>query len=112
MIQIVTAVEHDGLDERILTLAFDIPDAGFDLMTAVRAAVMDFLRTDEGKEVWDYNNHNFNWADFEMHISEELCRAHGFEKCSSDLYADEIVNWDEALADESKLEENCEPSVE
>lgn len=112
MIQIVTAIEHDGMDMRILTLVFDVPDARFDLMAAIRAAVMDFLRTDEGKAVWNHNCHNFNWADFDTHISADLCHAHGFEKYSSDLYADVIVNWDEELADESESEDDCEVDVE
>lgn len=93
-----------------MTLAFDIPSQNFDLHTAILETVKDYLSTDEGKQVWTYNCHNFNWADFAMHINSACCERHGFSLIGSEQYSDRIVNWDEDLAGlffASDSEEEC-----
>lgn len=106
LIQVVCAVEHDGRSERVLTLAFEVPSKSFNLHSAILEAVKDFLSSEEGKRVWEYNSHTFNWADFSMHINSAYCERHGFSLVDSERYSDQVVNWDEDLADH--YESDCE----
>ena len=110
MIQVVCAVEHDGCDERILTLVFDVPSSSFDLTAAIHAAVKDYLSTNEGRKTWEYNCHNFNWADFAMNIDSIDCQRYGFSPVVDEQYSNLIVDWDEDLSDGFELP--CEDDEE
>lgn len=97
MINVICAIEHDGRNERILTLAFDVPSKEFDLRAAIQKAVKDFLSTEEGRRVWEYNCHSFNWADFAMNLGSIACQRYGFSPIGDEQCSDLIVNWDEDL---------------
>lgn len=105
LIRNVVAVERDGMDMRTLTIPLKVPDADFDVMDAVRKACTYYVtKTDEGRKVFAYNCNEFNWADFESNVPNDICRMFGFEKlesCGSDCIAD----WDEELVDQPFDEE-------
>lgn len=105
MLKVITAIERDGFDIRTLTLKFDIPSKNFDLVSAIINAATDFCKTEEGKEVYEHNCNNFNWADFAMHVSNEFCRKYGFEMLDV-MCEDMVVDWDEQLVNECEIEED------
>lgn len=104
--QTIVAIEQDGLTTRTLTMSFDILSdrPGFDLVSAVKAAVRDYLHTPEGRATYEYNCHNFNWADFSAHVPNSLCIRHGFQK-SVHNHSDTVVDLDEHLADDYDYQE-------
>lgn len=107
MLKTIVAIERDGMDVRVLTLHFEVPNTQFDLKAAVKAACTEYCKTEEGKKVYEYNCNNFNWADFEMNVPQEICEKHGFKLIQSDV-ADEEVDWDEELVNEDELcEDEC-----
>lgn len=107
MLQTVVAIERDGRDFRSLAITFDVPYKEFNIVTAVKAAATDYCKTTDGKNVYDYNCQQFNWADFEVNVPNEICERYGFKKVDSVLGNIE-VNWDEHLVDDSKLDEGEE----
>lgn len=81
MLRTVVAIERDGLDVRVLSLQFDVPNAEFDLKDAVCKASTDYCKTPDGKRTYKYN-------------------------CS---YVSDIeVDWDEQLVDDSQIEDDDE----
>ena len=104
MIQIITAIEHDGIKVRTLSLGFEVPNKEFDLITAIKAAATDYCKTPEGRDAYDYNCSHFNWADFAMSVPNEFCEKHGFKNLNSDALSDIVVDWDEQLVNGSDLD--------
>lgn len=103
MLQIVTAIEQDGMDKRTLTIAFEVPDGKFDLVEAVKAAATDYCLTPEGRGTFDYNCHCFNWADFDSEVPNKFMEKYGFRKVEDGFLADIQVNWDEHLVDDDLI---------
>jgi hypothetical protein len=50
---------------------------------AFRAAVEDYLETDDGKAVLDYNNNDFNWGDMMMHVPAEIFKIYGLKSADT-----------------------------
>lgn len=89
----ITAVERDGLDIRTITVSFRVPDAGFDLMEAIKKAVAEFAETENGKDALEYTCGYFNLADVAAFLPEYFCRRHGFTVADA-LNQDEEIDWD------------------
>lgn len=102
MLRTIVAIERDGLDIRTLNMTFEVPNEQFDLIGAIKKAATDYCKTEMGKQVYAYNCHYFNWADFEMNVPDEFCEKHGFKRIYSNL-SDLEVNWDEDLVDETEI---------
>lgn len=100
----VIALERDGMDIRALAFRFQILKPDLDLHEAVKAAVTEYIATTEtGRNIYRYNCDNFNWGDLaSTTLPEDLCVRHGFRIIPDDE-ADEIVDWDEDLVNESNL---------
>lgn len=107
MLRTVVAIERDGLDIRVLTLQFEVPNEDFDLKDAVCKAATDYCKTSDGKRTYDYNCSYFNWADFDMCVPQEFCEKYGFKKIDS-VVGDIEVDWDEQLVDDSQIEDAYE----
>lgn len=103
-IQTIVAVERDGLNVHAVAINLNIlsEDQAFNVRQAVIDACTEFVQTEAGKRTYDYNCRNFNWADFESDVPNEICRKHGFEKLESFFDAME-VDWDEHLVDDTQL---------
>ena len=93
VIRTLTAVERDGLDLRLLTVCFEIPERNFDLLSAIKLAVRDYLQTEDGKKTAEYNSGYFNLADVVSSLPREFCEKHGFRIMDSAL-TDEDIDWD------------------
>ena len=102
-IRTITAIERDGLDIRTLTITFQVNDESIDLQEAVRKACAYYVKTEEGRRIYEYNCACFNWADFETNVPNDICRKFGFEKMEG-YQGDLTVDWNEQLVDESELE--------
>ena len=89
----VTAVERDGLDLRMLTIIFEIPDKDFDILEGIKLAVQDYIKTPEGKKTMEYNSGYFNLADVAGSLPNKYCVAHGFSMVDSAL-SDINIDWD------------------
>lgn len=102
----IVAVEHDGLNVRVLAIMVRILDQrpGFDIRQAVKAACLDYVGTEDGRKTYSYNCGCFNWADFACNVPNEICRNHGFERICSDEESME-VDWDEQLINEDDVED-------
>lgn len=97
--QAVMAMEQDGPGFNIICIACNIlSDGPLDLHAAVKEAVTEYLHTEEGRTVYEHNCGCFNWTDFEMHVPNEICRNHGFEKLTA-YHTDILVDLGEHLAD-------------
>ena len=107
MLKTVVAIERDGLDIRTLTLQFDVPSKDFDLISAVKNAATDYCKTEEGKNVYEYNCSYFNWADFAMNVSNKFCERYGFKMLDA-VCEDIEVNWDEQLVNDIEINDEEE----
>ena len=102
--------EEGSYDAQHFTMLLEIlsPDIKTkeDLVKAVNAACTDFVKTEEGKKIYEYNCKCFNWTDFESKVPDSICEKHGFKKIRNPKYEIEFtVNWDEHLVDDFELEE-------
>ena len=104
MLCTVVAIERDGLDVRVLSLQFDVPNAEFDLKDAVCKASTDYCKTSDGRMVYEDNCSYFNWADFARYVPQEICEKYGFRRIDS-VVSDIEVDWDEQLVDDEQIEE-------
>ena len=85
-VQIIRAVINSGQGENIISeknvisypflILSDAKD--FSLEKAVKEAVKDYLKTEEGKALKNHLNDRFNWFDFIELVSADLCKPHGF----------------------------------
>ena len=100
ILKTITAVERDGFDLRLLTVVFEIPNKEFDLLGGIKKAVGDFIRTSEGRKVFDYNCECFNLADVVSSLPNKFCEAHGFKIIDSTL-ADMDIDWDYSFVPDS-----------
>ena len=99
MIKTVTAIERDGLNLRLLTMVFEVPSrSDFDLMDALRKAVNDFCRTEEGRKVYEYNCGYFNLADIDMSLPKEWLEKYEIEYI--DTCPSYEIDWDESFCTE------------
>ena len=73
----ILVIEHDGLAVRAFTIAFALRSPDFDWKAAVKAACEEYVQSEEGRKVYQYNCGCFNWADFVQHVPKELCIKHG-----------------------------------
>ena len=96
----LTAIERDGMDVRLLTMVFEIPDKDFDLIDALKKAVADYVATDEGKATLDYNCGCFNLADIDSSLPRKFCEKYGVKILDSVLAEDDI-DWDCNFAPDS-----------
>ena len=96
---VITAIENDGLDSRILSIALEVLDESIDVIEACKEAAREYVTTEEGLKTYIGNCDCFNWADFEMYVPNEICERHGFRKLHTETSNAE-VNWDEQLTDE------------
>lgn len=106
----ITVREYVNRDIQQFTLLLEIlsPDikTTTDLEFAVQKACTEYVKTEEGKRIYSYNCQNFNWADFDMNVPEDICKKHGFRKLEGQkTEMDFTVNWDEHLVDDEELEE-------
>lgn len=107
--QAIMAMEQDGPYFNIICIVCNIlSDEPLDLKAAVKEAVMEYLHTEEGSMVYKHNCGCFNWADFEMHVPNDICRNHGFEKLVT-YPKDILVDLGEHLADWMPVKEKEEP---
>lgn len=98
MIKSILAVSQDDGNAQCVLFQFDVPDAKFDLLSAVKKAANEYCRTDDGRDRYEYNSKSFNWGDFMIYVPNDICKKYGFTKID-DTENDEIVNFDEALVD-------------
>lgn len=115
MIKTIIATEKDGLETRTLILNFEVPTKDFDIVAAAKKAASDFCLTERGKNIYSYNCHNFNWADFDMYVDNFFCEPYGFKKIDSEIPEIE-VDWDEQLVSDTDgfaeiTEFNCEENL-
>lgn len=104
-IRVITVIELNGLEANTITIVCKILNTkeDFDLETAMKAATQEYLHTENGKEVYEYNCKYFDYSDFVTYVPNDICRNHGFEMITTQ--ADIIANWDEQLADEFEFDE-------
>ncbi len=69
----------------------------FDPQAAMRAAVKEFLSTEEGKQIAEDNMQDFNWGDAILHIPDELWAKHGLRMVTHLTDNVIVVNHDENL---------------
>lgn len=94
----IVAVERDGLDVRVISIPVVYDDKVInDITQAVRDACAEYIRTPEGRAMYDYNCSAFDWADFDAYVPNEICKKHGFTKRESVRSVE--VDWDEQLAE-------------
>ena len=102
MLKVVVPEEYDGRNHRSIVLIFEIPDEKFDLDSAIHAAATEFCKTEEGRKVFDHNCESFNWGDFALHVSNEICEKHGFKQVNY-IDTDEFVDFNKQLVDEEDI---------
>lgn len=55
------------------------------IVPAVMAACKDYLNTEEGRKVWEYNCHSFNFGDFDVNVGNKFCIPHGFYRIDQEI---------------------------
>ena len=93
----ITAVEQDKCDIRTISLQLETDDDNLDIKQAVRNACAEYIKMPVGQVILKHNAGCFNWADFAIYVSNEICKKHGFTKFEAD--ESHIVSWEEQLID-------------
>lgn len=91
----IIAVEQNERECMFLRLEFDVPYRSFDLLGAVRYAVADYCKTEEGKRDLELNHGQFTWNDLHM-IPDKICQKYGFKLVDTDT-CDDFVYRSEQL---------------
>jgi hypothetical protein len=112
MLRNVIAIRRDGFDVQQIAILFEVPDQDFDLKAAVVSAATDYVKTPEGRKIYEGNCSEMNWSDFAWIVPNEFCEKHGFRKVDSGVLPDIIVNWDMNLVDDSQLSDDNNESEE
>ncbi len=79
---ILNIQDHNGIFEpsddvtSSIVIQTSLPDEK--IIPAIKAAAQDFLNTSEGRKVWEEANHNFNYGDFDLNVSNDFCIPRGF----------------------------------
>lgn len=80
---------------------FEVEDGVKDPEQALRDAVKQFLKTEEGKKMIEYSAGDFNWGDAVMSVPNEVWKAHGLTMVETGIQ-DIVVNQDEVLCEEEE----------
>ena len=91
-------VANDGTQTLAMTI---VVDQGVDLDKAARAACREYCLTEDGKNVYSGNCHNFNWGDLDLYVPIEICKKHGFHIIES--HNAEYRDLNEQLVDETDI---------
>ena len=89
----IAAVEHDTYREIVtmIRLRFTDKKTADNYESAVKDAVKEFIRTDDGKKALTETCGNFNYDDAVLYLPEAICLKHGFRIIES-ITADETVD--------------------
>ncbi len=85
----VHLVEFETVPEKLGT--------DFDAQYSMRAAVKEYLSTEEGKQIAEDNMQDFNWGDAILHIPDELWEKYGLRMVTHLTDNVIVVNHDENL---------------
>lgn len=92
--------DQDGLNIKIYFVSLTHL-ATIDIIEAVKAACLEYCKTEEGKDTYRHNCDNFNWGDFLLCVPDEICAKHGFTK---EEHSDVVeVDYNEQLVDSSDI---------
>ena len=95
--ELITAIEQDGLNNRIVNMLFTVHNENIDLQDAIKKAAAEYLNTDEGLLAYYGNGTSFKWDDFGKSVSNEICRKYGFEKDTVSISRETEVDFKEEL---------------
>ena len=99
-------VQAYGKEPRSFSLLLEITSNKIktpkNLKEAIRAACTEYVTTEQGKKIYNYNHKHFNWDDFKTSsLPESLCAKYGFRKIPvPKTEMNFIVNWDDELPNE------------
>lgn len=77
---ILSLCDQDGLDVKTHTISIMTSLPTEKIIPSIMAASQDYLNTPDGRQTWEYNNHCFNFGDFDLYVGDEFCIPHGFHK--------------------------------
>lgn len=69
--------DQDGLSEKFYTINVLTSLPEDEIIPAIKAAAQDYLNTPEGRQIWEDNNGNFNYGDFNLCVPNKICIPHG-----------------------------------
>ena len=112
--ELITAIEQDGLNNRIVNMLFIVHNENIDLQEAIKKAAAEYLNTDEGLLAYSLitdevlltysgNSNSFKWEDFWKFVPNEICLKHGFEKDTVSISRETKVDFNEELVSEKDL---------
>lgn len=94
--------EEDGSDTVVFHV--NVLKKGLDVEDAVRAAIVDYLHTEEGyNRCSDEERHYFDWYNVVDYLPNNICRKHGFEIVSPAIPHDYCVDTQENLVKYNEL---------
>ena len=94
LITIISDTEPQHHSHMFMLVPDIIPEV-FDIEKAFRDAVKEFLSTEEGQRIVNYNGGDFNWGDAVLNIPDEIWKNHGLIHLESTAVVS--VNHDENL---------------
>lgn len=103
---ILALKDQDGLDTitRIMSFQTSLPDD--QIYPEIKAASQEYLKTADGRKYWEQTCHNFNYGDFDICVSDELCKKHGLVRITDDVtvieddYNTQIASLNDCQGDE------------
>lgn len=101
--ELITAIEQDGLNNRIVNMLFIVHNENIDLQEAIKKSAAEYLNTDEGLLAYSGNGNSFKWEDFWKVVPNEICLKHGFEKDTVSISRETKVDFNEELVSEKDL---------
>ena len=108
--KIVNLIRERREDNESWVDTFEVEDSIMNVEASFRAAVKNFLGTDQGKEEVARTMSDFNWGDAMLVIPDEIWSKHGIHRVHSNV-CDVIVNQDETLCTEEDEDEDTEDEV-
>lgn len=105
MVRSIIAIERDGFNIRTISMQFDVPREDFDIIGTLKRICLDYVRTEDGRQVYEYNCGYFNLADIEANIPDSLYEEYGIKRLSTDL-SDIVIDWDEDFVDDDLIDDS------
>lgn len=86
MMKFISARVYD--DYSSLFYFFDVRNKNDDILDLVKKATEEYLKTEEGRKIYEDNCNDFDLIDFDNYVPNSICEEFGFVKISTPEFAE------------------------
>lgn len=89
----IVAKEQDMFEEHIVVIELSVNKdmEKENILDAIRLASIDYCKSKAGRQTFSHNCNNFNYADFDMDVTNEFCHKYGIHKKEKNTDGTEVL---------------------